>query len=184
VSDSTGSHSEVSVARSPKIEPVGDNRFNTLYKKQTGLLSPLPGIQTDHPKVTGNRFTGDRFIGTPIIVATESGQPIAARHPIPSPDHLLVPVLLSGISMDGGIPMEPTDAHLSLALTDDQIERIAAGLIEQHGPSLSRTQFNDAALGVFENVPGLEAISEREVSRLLATVWRVYGELAMRRSST
>lgn len=73
--------------------------------------------------------------------------------------------------------MEPTNEHLSLALTDDQIERIAAGLIEQHGPSLTRTQFNDAVLGVFENVPGLEVMPKRQVSSLLAAVRRVYAGL-------
>jgi hypothetical protein len=51
--------------------------------------------------------------------------------------------------MDGGFPMEPTDEHLSLALTDDQIERLAMAVLDEFGPGLSKTQFNDVALGVF-----------------------------------
>ena len=70
--------------------------------------------------------------------------------------------------------MEPTNQHLSLALTDDQIERIAVGLIDEYGKGLSRTQFNEAVLGVFENIAGLEVLSSRQVSRLLAKVWKVY----------
>lgn len=50
--------------------------------------------------------------------------------------------------------MEPTDEHLSLALTDDQVERIAMMILDEFGTGLSRTQFNNALLRVFENVQG------------------------------
>ena len=46
-----------------------------------------------------------------------------------------LPVLQTDYPLDGGIPMEPTDEHLTFALTADQIERIAAGLLDQYGPA-------------------------------------------------
>ena len=66
--------------------------------------------------------------------------------------------------------MEPTDEHLSLVLTEDQIERIAKVILDQYGKGLGKTHFNDAALGVFENIAGLDGLTSAEVRKLLVRV--------------
>jgi hypothetical protein len=66
--------------------------------------------------------------------------------------------------MDRGIPMEPTDSQTLTSLTDEQIERLAAVVLDEFGPSLSRRQFDDVALALFEDVPGSELMTANQIA--------------------
>jgi len=43
-----------------------------------------------------------------------------------------------------------------------------------HGLTLSYEEFADAALGMFENIPGFETISPAKASHFVLTLWSTY----------
>ncbi len=65
------------------------------------------------------------------------------------------------------------------ALTDEQIERPAAVVVDEFGPTLARTQFNDVILTLFEDIAGFETVPRDRMARYLKALWAMY-----RRSST
>ena len=60
------------------------------------------------------------------------------------------------------------------ALTDEQIERLAAAVVDEFGPGLTRAQFDDVVLTLFENIAGFETISRERMARYLRTLWATY----------
>ena len=60
------------------------------------------------------------------------------------------------------------------ALTDDELDRLVEIVIEDFGADLSRDQFTDIALALFEDVAGFEVITTKKASRYLAALWRRY----------
>ena len=70
--------------------------------------------------------------------------------------------------------MEPTDSKPSPSLTDEQIERLALILLDEFGPGLDRTRFNDMACLLFEDVPGFELMTPRQLIAYTQTMWVWY----------
>jgi hypothetical protein len=70
--------------------------------------------------------------------------------------------------------MEPTDTHPLTSLTDEQIERLAAALLDEFGSGLDRARFNDAALLLLENVPGFELMTQSQLCSYLRAMWVCY----------
>ena len=70
--------------------------------------------------------------------------------------------------------MDSTDNDSLRALTDEQIECLAAVVVEDFGPDLSRTQFNDVVLLLFEDVAGFEAVPQKRLAEHLRSLWIVY----------
>ncbi|MEJ1966261.1 MAG: hypothetical protein WDO56_33805 [Gammaproteobacteria bacterium] len=70
--------------------------------------------------------------------------------------------------------MDSTDTH---NLTDDQIERLAAILVEDFGPGLHRTEFDNIVLLMFEDIAGLHVMPQQQVSECLRVLWITYRRL-------
>ena len=45
---------------------------------------------------------------------------------------------------------------------------------EDSGDSVSRPEFNDSMLLIFENIAGFEDLSSRDSTRLLGSLWQEY----------
>lgn len=45
---------------------------------------------------------------------------------------------------------------------------------EDSGDTVSRTEFNDSMLLIFESIAGFEALSARASTRLLSRLWKEY----------
>jgi hypothetical protein len=54
------------------------------------------------------------------------------------------------------------DSKSPHALDDEQIERLAAIVVEDFGPNLHRTQFNDVILMLFEDIAGFELMTQHQ----------------------
>lgn len=67
--------------------------------------------------------------------------------------------------------MDSIDNRSLDKLSDDEITRLVAIVIEEHGPDLTRIRFNDVMLGLFEHIAGLETISWSRASRYLKTLF-------------
>jgi hypothetical protein len=63
-----------------------------------------------------------------------------------------------------------TRTHLSA----DQLDRIAQIVMEEFGSRLSQQQFADVVLGLFENIAGLETLTERSGAELARRLWSKY----------
>jgi len=70
--------------------------------------------------------------------------------------------------------MDSTDTH---TLSDDQIERLAAILVEDFGPGLHRTEFNNIVLLMFEDVAGFDVMPQQQVAEYLRALWITYRRL-------
>jgi hypothetical protein len=73
--------------------------------------------------------------------------------------------------------MDPTDNETLTALTDEQIEGLAAIVFEDFGPALPRVQFNDVVRLLFEDVAGFELMSQQTAADHLRSLWIVYRRL-------
>ncbi len=73
--------------------------------------------------------------------------------------------------------MDSTDNDSLHALTDEQIERLAAIVLEDFGPGLHRTQFNDVVLLMFEDVAGFEVMGREQKASHLRVLWITYRRL-------
>lgn len=67
--------------------------------------------------------------------------------------------------------MDSTDNDSLRALTDEQIERLAAIVVEDFGLGLSRPQFNGVVLLMFEDVAGFDVMPQREQASHLRALW-------------
>lgn len=73
--------------------------------------------------------------------------------------------------------MDSTNIRSLRTLTADQIEQLANAILDDHGPGLTQTQFNDVMLALLEDIAGFEVISQRRLGRILRTMWSVYRQL-------
>lgn len=64
-------------------------------------------------------------------------------------------------------------------LSSEQIEMLVQIVRETRGDGISRDQFNDAMLGLFEDIPGFERLSSRKVGQLLCDTWQRYRSTPM-----
>lgn len=67
--------------------------------------------------------------------------------------------------------MDSTNNDSLHALTDEQIERLAAIVVEDFGPDLSRTQFNDVVRLLFEDVAGFEVMPPSQAAEHVRNLW-------------
>ena len=59
-------------------------------------------------------------------------------------------------------------------LTRDQLSVLIQIIREVSGDTVSRPEFNDSMLLIFENIAGFEALSVRASTRLLSRLWQEY----------
>jgi len=60
------------------------------------------------------------------------------------------------------------------ALNDDEMSRLVSVVVEEFGPALARTQFNDTMLALFENIAGLETLTHKRQQHYLKLLWLKY----------
>lgn len=70
--------------------------------------------------------------------------------------------------------MEPTDNQTLTALDDEQIKRLAVIVLDEFGPGLDWKRFDDVALLLFEDVPGFELMTPRQLGSYLRAMWIQY----------
>lgn len=70
--------------------------------------------------------------------------------------------------------MDSTDIRSFSALSDDELDRLVEIVIEDFGSDLSRDQFAEVALTLFDDMPGFEVITTKKANRYLAALWRCY----------
>jgi hypothetical protein len=59
-------------------------------------------------------------------------------------------------------------------LTRDQVSVLIQIIREDAGDNVSRPEFNDSILLIFENIAGLESLTARDSTRLLSRLWQEY----------
>ena len=75
------------------------------------------------------------------------------------------------------------DSSDTQSLTDDDIGRLVSVVIEDFGPALTRRQFNDVMLGLFENIAGLETLTRKHQQRYLIILWFKYQQAVLAHQS-
>ena len=71
--------------------------------------------------------------------------------------------------------MDSSDTRQSLLrLNDDEMGRLVLIAIEEFGTGLTRTQFNEVMLALFEHIAGLETLSHKRSVRYLEILWSKY----------
>ena len=61
-------------------------------------------------------------------------------------------------------------------LSPDELKTLLLIIRDQHGSSLTRQQFTDIALDLFEDISGLEGAPADQVMEIINTLWSVYCE--------
>jgi hypothetical protein len=59
-------------------------------------------------------------------------------------------------------------------LENDQLNTLVEIIREQSGDKLSRAEFTDAMLQLFENIPGFETLPRKFSQRYLKILWQSY----------
>jgi len=59
-------------------------------------------------------------------------------------------------------------------LTKDKQQELVEIATEEAGTSMNRNNFNEYLLSLLEDIAGFETMSERESSRILNQLWRLY----------
>jgi len=70
--------------------------------------------------------------------------------------------------------MDSFDSQSHNALDDDEISRLVSFVVEEFGPALARSQFNDVTLALFEHIAGLETIPPTIARQYLNSLWSKY----------
>ncbi len=70
--------------------------------------------------------------------------------------------------------MESSDSQSPHRLNDDEMGRLVSIAIDEFGVGLTRTQFNDVMLALFEHIAGLETLSHKRRVRYLKILWSKY----------
>jgi hypothetical protein len=76
--------------------------------------------------------------------------------------------------MDAMDWMEFTDTQSPHALDDEQIGTLVSVVMEDFGPGLPRTEFNDVMLWLFESIAGFETLPSKLTQWYLALLWSKY----------
>jgi hypothetical protein len=66
------------------------------------------------------------------------------------------------------------ESFYTQSLNDDEMRRLVSFVVEEFGPALARSQFNDVTLALFEHIAGLEAIPAKLARQYLDTLWSMY----------
>ena len=59
-------------------------------------------------------------------------------------------------------------------LTRDQADMLVRIVREESGDKVSRSEFNESMLLIFENIAGFETLSTRDSKQLLGMLWQEY----------
>ena len=59
-------------------------------------------------------------------------------------------------------------------LSEDERTTLLAIIDEQFGPGLTRGEFVEAMLDLFENIPGFEAMPPAKASHIVNQLWSIY----------
>lgn len=70
--------------------------------------------------------------------------------------------------------MDSSDTQSHHSLDDDEMSRLVSIVVEEFGPALARTQFNDVMLALFEHIAGLETIPPTIARQYVNTLWSMY----------
>ena len=70
--------------------------------------------------------------------------------------------------------MDSFDTQSLHRLNNDEMGRLVSIAIEEFGVALTRTQFNDVMLALFEHIAGLETLSHKRGVRYLKILWAKY----------
>ena len=70
--------------------------------------------------------------------------------------------------------MESFDRQSLNALDDDEMSRLVSLVVEEFGPALARSQFNDVMLTLFEHIAGLETIPPPTARQYLDSLRLMY----------
>lgn len=76
--------------------------------------------------------------------------------------------------MVDGAGMKSRNEPCCINLTSAQLNEMVAIIIEDHGSMLRRLEFNDAMLMFFEDIAGLETLTNSQRNRLLKILWSRY----------
>ena len=66
------------------------------------------------------------------------------------------------------------DSSNNESLDDDEMGRLVSIAAEEFGLGLTRNQFNDVMLALFEHIAGLETIPTTKAHRYLGILWSMY----------
>jgi len=70
--------------------------------------------------------------------------------------------------------MDSFDTQSRHTLNDEQIAILVLVVLEEFGSGLTRTQFNDVMLALFEHIPGLETLPRKRQHQHLGLLWLRY----------
>ena len=70
--------------------------------------------------------------------------------------------------------MDSPDNETLTSLTGEQIKRLAVVILDEFGSDLDWKQFNDTALLLFEDVPGVELMTQSQLGSYLRAMWACY----------
>jgi hypothetical protein len=70
--------------------------------------------------------------------------------------------------------MDSSDTQSHRTLNDDEMGRLVSIALEEFGRGLTRTQFNEAMLALFEHIAGLETLSHKHRVQYLKILWSKY----------
>jgi hypothetical protein len=73
--------------------------------------------------------------------------------------------------MVDGADMKFRNEPCHTTLTTDQLNELVAIVLETHGSMLRRPEFNDTMLMLFEDIAGLEMMTNSQRTRLLKILW-------------
>ena len=118
-------------------------------------------------------------ITTPRSRHREQSRSYPLRHPIPYHPTRLRSIPVPSLSFireprDGTDWMASFDTKSCNSLDDDEMSRLVSIVVEEFGPALARTQFNDVMLGLFEHIAGLKTIPTTTARQYLISLWSKY----------
>ena len=70
--------------------------------------------------------------------------------------------------------MDSFDTQSLHRLNDDDMGRLVAIALEEFGAGLTRTQFNDVMLALFEHIAGFETLPRKRSVHYLGVLWSKY----------
>jgi hypothetical protein len=70
--------------------------------------------------------------------------------------------------------MDYSDTQSLHRLNDDEMGRLVSMALDEVGAGLTRTQFNEVMLALFEHIAGLETLSHKRSVRYLKILWSKY----------
>ena len=70
--------------------------------------------------------------------------------------------------------MDSSDTQSPHTLNDDEMGRLVSIALEEFGRGLTRIQFNEVMLALFEHIAGLETLSHKHRIQYLKILWSKY----------